>query len=215
MGRNSEKDAIEMASKNQRILEKGFQIFAEKTIDKVTMTDVAKAADIGIASLYRYYSTKQALVLAVATWAWNDYLNNRMKRLEEEDWNRKTAAEIIDYFLEAFLEMYRSHRDLLRFNQFFNVYLQNQNIPKEDMKPYSDIVTEVEESFGKAYNKGRMDGTLGTDIPEKQMFSTAIHLMLAAVTRYAVGLVYSNADTDAESELRMQKEMLLRQFCRG
>ena len=55
MGRNLEKDAIEMAAKNQRILESGFRIFAEKGIEKVTMNDIAEAAEIGIASLYRYY----------------------------------------------------------------------------------------------------------------------------------------------------------------
>ena len=51
MGRNLEKDAIEMAAKNQRILENGFRIFAENTIEKVTMLDVAKAAGIAISSL--------------------------------------------------------------------------------------------------------------------------------------------------------------------
>ena len=48
MGRNLKKDAIEMAAKNQRILENGFRIFAENTIEKVTMLDVAKAAGIAI-----------------------------------------------------------------------------------------------------------------------------------------------------------------------
>ena len=41
MGRNLEKDAIEMAAKNQRILENGFRIFSERGIDTVTMNDVA------------------------------------------------------------------------------------------------------------------------------------------------------------------------------
>ena len=41
-------------------------------------------------------------------------------------------------------------------------------------------------------------------------------LMLAAATRYAVGLAY-NGDGDAEEELRMQKEMLVRHYtvCSG
>lgn len=61
MGRNPGKDAAEMAVKNQRILENGFSVFAENTIERAKMEDVAKAAGIGVASLYRYYSTKPDL----------------------------------------------------------------------------------------------------------------------------------------------------------
>ena len=43
------------------------------------------------------------------------------------------------------------------------------------------------------------------------MFSVTLHLMLATVTRYAVGLAY-NEDTDAEAELELLKEMLLSKF---
>ena len=45
------------------------------------------------------------------------------------------------------------------------------------------------------------------------MFSTLVHLMLAAVTRYAVGLVYFNPESDDEKELEFQKELLLHRFC--
>ena len=44
------------------------------------------------------------------------------------------------------------------------------------------------------------------------MFSVTLHLMLAVVTRYAVGLVY-NSNTDIE-ELQLQKKMLSQRFIR-
>ena len=43
------------------------------------------------------------------------------------------------------------------------------------------------------------------------MFSTVLHLMMAVVTRYAVGLVY-NDGTDPEKELLLQKKMLMNEF---
>ena len=58
---------------------------------------------------------------------------------------------------------------------------------------------------------GRRDGTLCTDYPEEVIFSATLHLMLAVVTRYAVGLVY-DAGVDPEQELLLQKRMLLREF---
>ena len=46
------------------------------------------------------------------------------------------------------------------------------------------------------------------------MFSTTLHLMLAAVTRYAMGLVYiPEKGFDPVKELTMLKEMLLAKYC--
>ena len=47
-------------------------------------------------------------------------------------------------------------------------------------------------------------------LKEEEMFSTILHLMMAAVTRYAVGLVYiPESGFDAEKELEKQKKALL------
>ena len=212
MGRNLEKDAVEMAAKNQRILENGFRIFAENTIEKVTMNDVAKAAGIAISSLYRYYSTKQKLVIAISTWAWSTYLEESEKQEAYSESLDRTAAEMFDFYLDSFIDLYRNHRDLLRFNQFFNIYLASGEISKEEMQPYMNMIHGLEMRFGSIYRKARQDETLRTDLPEKEMFSTTLHLMLAVVTRYAVGLVY-NETMDAE-ELQIQKEFLMHRYIR-
>ena len=211
MGRNFKKDAIEMAAKNHRILENGFRIFAANTIEKVTMLDVAKAAGIAISSLYRYYSTKPKLVMAISTWAWDTYAKENERIETEASKPDRTAAEIFESYLDSFLDLYHNHRNLLRFNQFFNVYLVSEDISEEEMGPYLDMVRGLERRFGRIYQRAQQDGTLCTDISEKKMFSMTLHLMLAVVTRYAVGLVY-NEESDAEEELRLQKDMLVRRF---
>ena len=211
MGRNLEKDAIEMAAKNQRILESGFRIFAEKGIEKVTMNDIAEAAEIGIASLYRYYPSKPAVVLAVGAWVWDEFSKENRKKQSEQQTTDQTGAEMFDFYLESFLDLYREHKDLLRFNQFFNVYLQIEDVSNEQLKGYTDIIDAVEMRFAETYRKGKEDGTLRTDMSAEEMFSVTAHLMLAAVTRYAVGLVYT-VDTDIEKELLLLKEMMINKF---
>ncbi len=211
MGRNLEKDAIEMADKNRRILENGFRIFAEKTIEKVKMTEVAEAAGIGIASLYRYYSTKPALVMGISTWLWDEYQKSVSTKQDSESFRNMTGAEAFEDYLDSFLDMYRNHADLLRFNQFFNVYLQSEGIRDEDMKSYQAVIRTLEKRFEVIYRKGFKDGTLRSDVVPSEVFSATAHLMLAAVTRYAVGLAYTE-DTDAERELELLKRVLLREY---
>ena len=207
MSRNIQKDAIEMASKNERILQSAFRLFAENTIEKVKLTEVAAAAGIGIASLYRYYPSKPELVMAVNTWAWTNYLADNPLPLKDN----MTGAEEFAVHLNAFLDLFRDHKDLLRFNQFFNVYIQSEDIAADKMQDYLQMIRKLEKPFAATCRKGRADGTIKTNLSETKMFSVTLHLMLATVTRYAVGLAY-NEDTDAEVELELLKEMLLSKF---
>ena len=211
MGVNPELNELQKEGTRQRILETGFRVFAEGTIEKVKMSDVAKAGGVGTTTVYRYYKTKPELVLAISTWAWERYLDQVIRKIDSVE---LTAAEEYEYFLDTFLDMYRNHRNLLRFNQFFNVYVQNEEIPLEVMKPYFEVVKKLEDRFAALYERAEKDHTIRTDIPAKAMLLTSMHLMLAAVTRYAVGLVYEGG-MDPEKELVLQKNMLLREFTKN
>ena len=79
------------------------------------------------------------------------------------------------------------------------------------MENYLQLIQRLEEPFSSTCRKGRADGTIKTNLSEKEMFSVALHLMPATVTRYAVGLAY-NEDSDAEEELELLKEMLVSKF---
>ena len=49
-------------SRINRILESAFNLFSEKGIDTITMNDIASTAEIGVASLYRYFATKDEIL---------------------------------------------------------------------------------------------------------------------------------------------------------
>ena len=75
------------------------------------------------------------------------------------------------------------------------------------------MIGSVRDRFHYMYLKAKQDKTLRTDDPEEKMFSTTLHLMLAAVTRYAVGLVYiPEGNYDVMEELKFQKEVILSQY---
>ena len=210
--RNREKDAVEMAERREAILDAGFKLFAERNIDSVSMNEVAKDAGVGIATLYRYYSLKSELVIAIGARVWNAYIKENSRKFDEAKTETTTAAEEFKFYLESFLDLYRNHKDILRFNQFFNIYLQSEKISETQTAPYMEVIGVFEDRFDKMYRKALRDGTFRTDMPENKMFSATVHLMLAAVTRYAVGLVYTE-ETDAEDELQLLKDLLVARFC--
>ena len=208
MGRNIERDEREHAQRMQEIAMTAFSVFAERTIEKVKMTDIAEACGKGISSIYRHYKSKPELVLAAATLAWDGYIREHNRGYDPTG---LTAAEQYEFILDAFLDLYRNHRDLLRFNQFFNVYVQSEGVATKALEPYMAVIRRLLAQFHELYLTGLRDGTLRTDTPEREMVSTTIHLMLAAVTRYAVGLVFTEG-SEQEKELITQKNMLMARY---
>jgi len=177
------------------------------------MSEIAKASGFKDMTLYRYFQSKPILVVAVATWKWKKVWEENKIRVPNVDFSKMTAAELFGYYLDSFLAMYRNHRDLLRFNQFFNIYIQSENIERDVMKPYDEMIRDLRTAFHMIYVKAEHDHTFRTDEPEEEVFSKTLHLMLAAVTRYAVGLVYipENGFSDIK-ELEYQRDLLLERY---
>lgn len=84
------------------------------------------------------------------------------------------------------------------------------------LKPYRDMIDGLRTEFHVIYERAQRDQTIRMDESEEELFSTTLHLMLAAVTRYAIGLVYIPEEGfDAEKELEKLKEALLMRYRKG
>lgn len=197
--------------KYEHILDRGFALFAERGIEQVKLSEVAKAADVGNATLYRYFPTKTDLVVAIAARKWQEFIKWYNSPEYCKGTENLTGAEYLKFFFDSFLELYRSHKDILRFNYDFNSFVGSTEWTQEQKQPYLQMVDALGTQFHELYERGTKDGTLNTDIPEHTMFSSTFHIMLAAVTRYAIGLAVVNS-SNPESELVMLAEMMLTRF---
>ncbi len=211
--RNIEKDEIEMAARRETMLNEGFRLFSEGGIASVSMQEVANACKLGIATLYRYYNTKLALVLDIGTRRWEEYGSYVVERRREMDADSMTAAEELSFYLGFYVELYKDHKALLCFNQDFNNYVQHEGANMEQLKPYTKAISNLGTLFHPIYEKGQRDGTIRTDMPEGKMFSFTAHIMLAAAVRYAQGLLYEAGDeADRTGDLEFLKRMILKEF---
>lgn len=207
------KDPVRTAATRNTFLKTSYELFSSKNIESVTMSEIAKKSGYRDMTLYRYFPSKAILVVAVATWIWTQTIEANRERRPSRDLQGMTAAEILDFYLESYIELYRNKRDILRFNQFFNIYIQSEKIDPAVLKPYRDMIEGLKSDFHTMYTRAKEDYTVRTDESEEKMFSRTLHLMLAAVTRYAVGLVYIPEEGfDAEEELEFQKDAILNKY---
>ena len=201
--------------KYQQILEVGFRLFSQRGIELVTMPEVAEASGIARATLFRYFPSKLDLAVAIGSWKWEEFIESYNAAVPAETMARMTGADYLRFILDSFVELYRNRSDILLFNYKFNNFLRHEAGRQEKTQPYLRIIEKLEAQFHEMYARGRADGTLNGEISERSMFSFSFHIMLAAVTRYAVGLVvvYEGV-SDPLSELMLLEEMLLERFCR-
>ena len=211
--RNREKDELEMAERRNTILREGFRLFESKGIETTGMQEIADACHLGIATLYRYYRNKLDLVIDIGTRQWEQYFVHISNTLARQNVDQMTAAKELEFYLDFYIDLYRNHKDLLRFNNNFNSYVMHEGATAEQLKPYLTAIGSISIFFHSLYEKGKKDGTIRTDMPEEKMFASTVHIMLAVAVRFAQGLLYSaKTETDRTKEFNLLKYMILKAF---
>ena len=66
MPRNAERDEREAARRKEQLMKAGFELFSQHGIENVSLQKVADTADVGVATMYKYYQTKVKLVVAIS-----------------------------------------------------------------------------------------------------------------------------------------------------
>ena len=213
--RNQEKDEREMAGRRDLMLQTGFSLFAEKGIEAVSMQDVARACSVGIATLYRYFSTKLAFVIAIGAKKWEEYFEEIESEYARRGCYMMNAAEELDFYLSMYIQLYREHSDLLRFNQNFNGYIDHEHATTAQLADYLRAVEPFTRKFHALFEKGLRDGSIRTEEPEETVFTTTMHIMLAVCGRFAQGVVYhGDGREDLTQELLILKRMILGMYVR-
>ena len=120
------------------------------------------------------------------------------------------AAEELEFFLDSIIELYRSRRDVLRFNRNFDTYVQHERCTAAQMRPYNDAVAVFAKKFHTVVRKARADGSLRIPVSESRLFMNLLYTMLSVAGKYAEGLVYPpDGERDLTDELEAIKRMIL------
>ena len=214
--RDARKDAIEMAARRERLLEAGFRLMSARTIEAVTLQQIADEAKIGIATLYRYFKAKPDLVIEIGTNIWKRYYVEVEKEYARLNGPAMNAAEELEFFLDSIIELYRSRRDVLRFNRNFDTYVQHERCTAAQMRPYNDAVAVFAKKFHTVVRKAREDGSLRIPVSEPRLFVNLLYTMLSVAGKYAEGLVYPpDGERDMTDELEAIKRMILASLTGG
>lgn len=202
----------EMQEKDKLILDTAFKIFVERKIEPVSMGDIAKAAGIGRATVFRYYKTKLDLVIAVCGAEWKAYFDQLDKVRPIASVGDIPAIDRLEFTMDGYIDLYQHRKDLLRYNDNFNHYVSHADPGRENeaLIEFHKSLYSADTRFHLMYEKAKEDKTFRTDIPEEEFFRVTVHTMMTTCAYYAGGFIWgSEENRDYTPELVRLKEMIL------
>lgn len=201
----------EMEERNEHILSVAYNVFVEKRIEAVSMQMIADAAGVGVATLFRYYASKTDLVITVCAKKWKDYLSSMVSSRPKEMIKDLPAIDRLSYTLDMYIEIYRTNKAILSFNDNFNHYINHEHVGDEKLVNYRMALEPMTTRFHWLYEKAQEDGTVRTDIPEDELLRVTLHTMMSACIHYAGGFIWGaeSKNRDYTEELTRLKEMIL------
>lgn len=162
------------------IIQETKSLFLEKGIDGVTMAEIASHLSIGEASLYRYFGTKQALVIDSSILIWNeiyDMLSNRPLK--------ETGYENIESFYGFFLEVFQKHPNFFYFLGEFDAKIIQLSMPKEELSDYEQTILKFKAVFDEFFELGLTDGTIKDGIDQDTFYYTTGHSLIGLCKKLA------------------------------
>ena len=215
MARNIERDSREAQRRKNQLMEAGFRLFSQYGIEAVSLQKVADTADVGVATMYKYYQTKEKLVIAISGKVWGEVWQEALVQRGPEGFANFSAYQIIAFYADQIIRLYQERPELLCFSSNYKTFICHERIAQEQLKEHLSVLEPIRILFHNAYERAKTDGSIRTDLSEQQMFTTVAITMLSVAERYAQGIVWADDHKeDHTQELTFLKEMLLA-WCDG
>ena len=135
------------------ILQTATDLFVTRGIGDVTIKDIADKAEIGEATVYRYFGTKTNIVLACA-------LALGKKTYEEFfDLSKgKTGYDKLEIFYNSYLNVFKKSPSHFYFIKEFDAYMCSRG--ETSLSEYENNLNLFKQDFMEAYKLGLSDGSV-------------------------------------------------------
>ena len=144
--------------RRELILAAARTVFGEKTYDRVSMSEIAKAAGIAKSSIYTYFSSQEALFVEIAVRDTRRFIGELEHQISASA--SLSLQMVIDYFLDYYMEHEAQWRMITHFALYGNK--RNESVEKLDLvsRQLLDQFTLIFEKLGYQDNTRLLAHTL-------------------------------------------------------
>ena len=179
-------------------------LFMCRSVNEVTIRDIAISAQVGEATIYRYFGNKQNLVMQAAMKLQN-IVSEGFFRLEKG----KNGYEKLALFYESYYDIYKKHPNFYKFLNEFDAYIAVEQ--SEDMNPYENAIDQYKNFYMEAYQLGLKDGSIKEQKDIEMFYFSTTHALLELCKKLAYKKAVLNQDKTIEkdSEIKCLIDIIL------
>lgn len=219
-GQVSETRKEKKDSRIQAIIECTFGLFSENGIENISMNDIAVASKIGVASLYRYFQTKEELAIEVAIYAWNLELSVFNEVFTSKKYEALSGYEQLKELLEVFADALVTQRSFFSFVYYFDSFIKKEKVSAEKLREYERTILGTNTIVVQALDKGIADGSISfsgsnnevlSSASTQEMFITMMHSLFCLAQKLSISgdLLAMDEIVGARKQIEILINMLL------
>ena len=195
--------------RRQDIIKIAKDLFLEQGVQTIQMQDVATAAGIGIATLFRYFPKKEYLMIA-ATNAITYEMTADVGQIAEQT---VTAYEKIEQILEYYMGITKDPQ--LRLAKYFESFDLYEKIAEESPEQYAEYLSVRSRLAGillTVGEQGKQDGSLRSDVDLDVFIMTMVQNFSLFAYKSSLTKHDANLSTllSSDKQLAMMKDVFLR-----
>ena len=196
-----------MSLKNAKInflVDMATDLFMARSINEVTIKDIAVSAQVGEATIYRTFGSKQNIVVQAAM-KLQAIVSNEFFKLEKG----KTGYEKLALFYQSYYEIFLKYPNFYKFLNEFDAFVSLAQ--SETVSPYENSIEVYEEHYMKAYELGVKDGSVKPQKDIKLFYFSTTHALLELCKKLAFKRAVLKQDMHIEknSEIKVLTDVIL------
>lgn len=195
----------------EKIIKKSYILFAQKGIHNVPLTTIAVESEVGVATIYRYFGTKQNILNLCANYLWEKISLIVESKTNCDDFNYQNGFQKIEQMLQIFITLYKENKDLLKFIAEYDNYVAKNPLDENQNKIYNNKFLLFHELGKKYFEAGVKDESIKNNLDFDSFYFTITRALLDVSMKGASfpNLVESDNIVPTETQLKQLIKMAM------
>lgn len=169
--------------RRKHMIQAAKKLFAEHGFEKTTMQKIADEANLGVATLFRYFPKKEHLMIEVI----KDVIEQQVPYFEKIIHSNKTGIEKIDDVLTTYI-MYISEENSVstKLLEAFELYIAFLPIEAGLLEEINKAYGKIRDIINTIVQQGKQDGSIQLSISNELATGTLMNMFGTAVKKYSL-----------------------------
>ena len=191
-------------AKTNFFIDTAIDLFMSRSINDVTIKDIALKAGVGEATIYRYFGKKETIVIASVM---------KLQRFVEASYfnlnQGTTGFEKIKIFYNSYLRLLEERPLFYKFIKEFDAYISGED--PSSLSEYGDEIDKYKYAFIEAYKQGIEEGSIKKQDDIETFYFSTTHSLIELCKKLSAGkiiLIQDKRDNSSE-EVRCLVSIIL------